>query len=162
MHTILMSHWPKAWPLLTVLKSTVTLSEKRDKKVKETEGESERKKEKGFEPHIKPWQLNKPQIQTDFLSISDPISLSLCRPSLPSPQQSGCGDKSTNWFSSLSFWGLDQRLDSMHEGSTRLQTFPQTHTGDVQNGKHTRTAYLENKNTFILPLTGIYLIVHLV
>ncbi len=48
MHTILMSHWPKAWPLLTVLKSTVTLSEKRDKKVKETEGESEKKEGERF------------------------------------------------------------------------------------------------------------------
>lgn len=85
------------------------------------------KRKKG-ESTIKPRRLNKSQIQTDFLSISDPISLSLRLPSL----QSGLGEiKAQIDFAPSHFGGLE----SMCEGGHDCSLSPQMHTADAHNGQ---------------------------
>lgn len=94
-----MSRWPQAWPLLTTLKENCHFESRQDSALQRVRRETRKWKErrrKVLSRTLKPRQFKKPQIQTDFLSSSDPISLSLslsfCLPSLPSLQQSGFGE----------------------------------------------------------------------
>jgi len=95
--------------------------------VKETEGESEKKERRRLSGTIKPAVKQAPNSDWISFYFRSHQPLSLCLPSLPSPQQSGFGEIKAQIDFAPSFWGLDQGLESMREGSTRLQTFPQTH-----------------------------------